>query len=278
MGGFYMSQHGCQGACPNWVNLTADQKTNVKNLLAQYGASLYLSVGGPGEFFEDCINNNCGASYGAEAGAFAAANMFDGVEIALKLAGEATVPSPYADNGSFISMAKDIVTNVRSSGNFGLKQVAISSNAPYFSPHFVAGQAEYSLSTLCLNANNQQTWAAYDCNLLMFNEDDNYMTYEDIFIENSFNDPIYGQFGKGSSVQEVMQLGMDPYAVAVIKPVSEGETSVRNGYIPAEDLGTWGCWAHGTYAFQGGFIGWTWNSATSSELNKVLNFGNATQA
>jgi len=276
--GFYMSVHGCQGACPDWANLSTEQKQNVKDLLAQYDASLYLSVGGPGEFYENCINSNCGANYGAEAGAFAAQNLFDGVEVALKLAGEATVPSPYADNGSFISMAKDIVTNIRSSGNYGLKQVAISSNAPYFSPDFVNGVADYALSTLCLNKNNQQTWAAYDCNLVMFNEDNNYMTYDDIFIKNTFVDPIFGQFGKGSSVQEIMNLGMDPYAVSVIKPVSEGESSVRNGFVPSEDLGTWGCWAHNTYAFQGGFIGWTWNSSSDVEMNKVLAFGNNTQS
>lgn len=275
--GFYMSVHGAQGASADWAALSSSQKQNVKSLLAANNASLYLSVGGPGEFWENCINSNCATSYGASAGAHAVSNLYDGIEVALKLAGEGTVPSPYADNGSFISMAQTLVTSIKNSG-FTSDKLAISSNAPYFSPTFVSGNAGYALSTLCLTANNAQTWYVSDCNLLMFNEDGNYLTYQDIFAQNTYVDPIYGVFGQGSSVKEIMDLGIAADKIAIIKPVSEGEATVRTGYVPAFTLGNWGCNAHDDYSWQGGFIAWTWNSATDTELNQVLSFATATQA
>merc|ERR1712141_459132 len=103
-------------------------------------------------------------------------------------------------------------------------------------------------------------------------------TYSDVFLQNGFVDPIYGVFGKGSAVQEIVNLGIDADRVAIIKPISDSEQTVRSGYIPANTLASWGCSAQTAFSWNGGFIGWTWNSVTEQELNKVLNFGSAVNA
>lgn len=272
--GFYMSQHGCQGACQDWANLTQNQRNSIKSLLASYNAQLYLSVGGPGEYWEGCINSNCAQSFASSAAAHASQYGYDGVEIAMKLAGEGTVPSPYADNGSFAGTAKSMVAAM---SPFGASNIAISSNAPYFSPEFVGNNIYNSLASLCLDSNEGTNYAVGECNLLMFNEDGNYMTENDIFYENEFYDPIYGVFGAGSAVKQVVDLGISANKVGIIKPISADESTVRSGYVSPSTLGNWACNAQFNFGWTGGVIGWTWNSSTEEELEKVVGFANVWQ-
>jgi len=277
--GFYMVNYGCQAGCAEWARLSNSQKQSIKNLLSQYqnpwtgdSARIYLSVGGPGEFWEDCIEKNCAAAFGQEAGAYAAQQMFDGVDMDVKLAGEGTVPSSYANDGSFLQSVQDLSSNIRSSGGYDRDHMSLSSNAPYFSALYYSQGISQSISTLALTSNQNQPWAIYDCNMMMFNEDGNYMTETDIFFNNNYTDPIYSNFGMGSSAKEVFNQGMNVDQQAIIKPITMNEPTVRNGYIAPSTLHTWACNAHVDWGFQGGFVGWTWNTATEDEKNTVMSW------
>jgi len=275
--GFYMSQYGAQGASLEWSLLDADTRTEMKSMLAAYDATLYLSVGGPGEFWEHIIDatnpqgQTC-QSFAQQAATFAHQYGYDGIELTMKLAGEGTIPSPYFDNGSFANCARTAISTMTGTGYFTNDQMTLSSNAPYFSIDYAKNNLQNSLSDLAVRSNVNQTWFVRDINLMMFNEDGNYVTYNDIFVENTFNDPIYGVFGKGSSVLEIVKNNIDPRYVAVIKPITASETSVRSGYVAPSTLGQWGCSAHNSYGFLGGFVGWTWNSSSEGEFNNVINF------
>ena len=270
--GFYMSRFGCTAGCADWAALEDSQRQSVKSLLASYNATLYLSVGGPGEFWENCIDSGCAATFGPAAGTFAQKYLFDGVEINTKLAGEGTTPSAYALDGGFISVAEEMVSSVKSAGGYTTDQMAIAANAPYFSPQFVGNDMSLCISTLCLDANAGQAWGVSDCNLVMYNEDSNYVTYNDVFIQNAYYDPIYAVFGAGSAVKEVMSLGISADNVAIVKPITQSEETVRSGYVTPNTLGSWGCNAQAAFGWTGGFIGWTWNSASDNEFNKVIGF------
>merc|ERR1711953_423640 len=100
----------------------------------------------------------------------------------------------------------------------------------------------------------------------MFNEEQNYMTYSDIFIEHGFYDADYSYFGKGSAVKEIMNQGVDGSRLSVIKPTSAYETTVRSGYVKPKELGSWGCQAQIDIGWTGGFVAWSWNSATPEDL------------
>merc|ERR1712226_50587 len=104
--GYYFTLYGCQGSCLDWTfTLTQDQRNDIKNLLGSYNARLFLTFGGPGEFWEDCIDSkyisNCVATTAAGVAQFAADNQFDGIELSLNLGGEGTTNSEYANDGSF---------------------------------------------------------------------------------------------------------------------------------------------------------------------------------
>lgn len=275
--GFYMSQYAAQGAALEWSLLDANTRNQMKSMLAAYNATLYLSVGGPGEFWESIIDatnpqgQTC-QSFAQQAATFAHDFGYDGIELTMKLAGEGTVPSPYFDNGSFANCARTAISTMTGTGFFTNEQMTLASNAPYFSIDYAKNNLQNSLSDLAVRSNSNQTWFVRDINLMMFNEDSNYMTYNDIFVNNTFNDPIYGVFGKGSSVLEIVKNNIDPRYVAVIKPISESEGSVRSGYVAPATLGEWGCSAHNSYGFLGGFVGWTWNGSSDGEFNQVLNF------
>lgn len=275
--GFYYRLYGCFGACAEWTTvLSSSQRNKVKSLLAQYNAEIYLSVGGPGEYWESCIQTDCGTDFGNEVGAFAAKYGFDGVELNVNLIGQGTEPSGFALNGTFIEMVQDLSTATRTSGSFDRSHVATSAAAPYYSKDFVLGDVTHSLAYMCMDSNESQGWATGDCNMLMFNEGDasdaNYMTYADIFIQNTFDDPYYSNFGQGSAVKEVAALGVDSSKLAVIKPITPYETSVRSGYINPITLGNWACQAQDDFQFNGGFVAWTWNSKTQSDLDTTMNF------
>jgi len=275
--GFYYRLYGCFGGCAEWTTvLSTNQRNKVKSLLAQYNAEIYLSVGGPGEYWESCITEDCGTSFGQEVGAFAAKYAFDGVELNVNLIGQGTEPSGFAINGTFIDMVQDLSTATKSSGNFDTNHIATSAAAPYYSIDYVQGDVTHSLAYMCMDSNEDQAWATGDCNMMMFNEgsasDANYMTYNDIFIQNTFDDPYYSNFGQGSSVKEVAALGVDSSKLAVIKPVTPYETTVTSGYINPITLGNWGCQAQDDFGFAGGFVAWTWNSKTQSDLDTTNNF------
>jgi len=276
--GFYYKLYGCFGACAEWTTvLSSSQRSKAKSLLASYNAEIFLSVGGPGEYWEDCIQDGCGSSFGQEVGSFAQKYGFDGVELNVNLIGQGTVPSGFSSNGTFIDMVQDLSTAAKSAGSFDRSHVVTSAAAPYYSLNYVDGTAENSLAYMCADANEDQPWATGDCNLLMFNEGDashaNYMTYSDIFIQNTYDDPYYSNYGQGSSVKEIsVQQGVDSSKLAVIKPTSQYETTVRSGFVNPIALGNWGCQAQDDFGFAGGFVAWTWNSKTQSDLDITNNF------
>jgi len=275
--GFYYRLYGCFGACAEWTTvLSTNQRNNVKNLLASYNAEIFLSVGGPGEYWESCIQTDCGSDFGNEVGAFAAKYNFDGVDLNVNLIGQGTEPSGFALNGTFVSMVQDLSTATKSAGNFDRSHVVVSAAAPYYSIDFVEGDVTHSLAYLCLDSNESQPWATGDCNMMMYNEgtasNANYMTYQDVFITNTFDDPYYSNFGQGSAVKEVAALGVDSSKLAVIKPTTPYETSVTSGYVNPITLGMWGCSAQDDFSWNGGFIAWTWDSRTQSDLSTTLNF------
>ena len=273
--GFYMANYGCQAGCLEWTtNFSSSDRANVKSLLAQYNAKLILSIGGPGELWENCIDQSCGASLGKNVGAFAAQYSFDGIELSVNLQGQGTIKSPYYQNGSFNQMCKDIVSNakVSSSNAFSRKNFYISAGAPYFSDKYADGVMDNNLVQLCLDTNESQNYSVGYCNLVMFDEDSNYMTYQDMFIENGYIDPIFGTFGLGSAVKEIMALGVTSGKIGIVKPTSPNEPTVRSGYINPTTLGAWGCQANSDLGWTGGFIAWTWNDVVEAEWNAVNNF------
>jgi len=274
-----MVNYGCQAGCAEWARITSSQRQSIKTLLSQYQnpwtgdtARIYLSVGGPGEYWEDCIDKNCASALGQTVGAYAAQMGYDGVDMDIKLSGEGTVQSAYANDGSFLKSAQDLSSAIRSSGGFARDNMSISSNAPYFSADFYSGGISQSISQLALTSNQNQPWAIYDCNMMMFNENGNYMTQTDIFFNNNFTDPIYGNFGYGSSAKDLFLQGMNWDQQAIIKPITMNEPTVRNGYISPNTLHSWACNAHVDWGFLGGFVGWTWNTATQDEYNTVMNW------
>jgi len=270
--GFFMSKYGCQAACAAVKEMNPIYRAQLLDTIHSYGAQMYLSVGGPGEYAEGIIRIDNSSAFGIAAGQEAASLGFDGIDLAVHLSGEGTIASPFASNGSFIDYVQNLAIGVSQAG-FKSSNIAVSAQAPYFSPMFVNGKLEYSLSYLGLNSNQGQAWAVNDLNLLMFNEDNDYMTYEDIFIKNTYVDPYYGSFGAGSSVLEIANLGINITNIAVIKPVTKEESTVRNGYVAPSTLGNWACQAHNTFDWMGGFVGWLW---TDLDTDAVMAFYQAT--
>merc|ERR1712088_365673 len=95
------------------------------NLLSQYGAKMYLSVGGPGELWETCIDNNCAANVGYQAGQVAAQYGLDGVELSVSLQGRGTIPSNYETQ--YAGLAKNLTINAKNGGGFSTTDMSISS-------------------------------------------------------------------------------------------------------------------------------------------------------
>lgn len=265
--GYYMSLHGCTGACLAWQDLTQPRRDNVKSMLAEYNAQIYLSLGGPGEFVEGMINDSQCASFGQRAGQFAAALGFDGVDVAVALSGEPTpLPayglSTYASNGSFLKCTQDIITGSYEFGYTG-NNIQVSSHAAYFSAEYMGGQ-QNALSFLALESNSNQPWFVNNIGLDMINEADRYVTFQDIFISNLFY--------PGSAVLEIMSLGIDQSSIFVIKPISNQISMVRSDYVPVELLAKWGCIMAYDYGWYGGFLGYTWDNINGKT---VQNFGQA---
>lgn len=272
--GFYMSKYGCTGACSAWQSLSSTAKSDVISYVHNAGGKIILSVGGPGEFVEGVIQDGQAASFGASAAAFASANGFDGIDYYTHLAGEKTTPSPWSNNGSLATYQTTLVNQAYSAGWTG-QQLSITSNAPYFSPDFIQNttslKQQYALSWFALNSNSKENFYVERINLVMFNEENDYMTYDDVMIHNTFSDSYYGVVPTASSVKEIVALGITASNVSIVKPLSPTETSVKTGqgYIAPATLGSWGCQCYADNGWTGGFVGWTWNSYDSYN---TLNF------
>ena len=85
------------------------------------------------------------------------------------------------------------------------------------------------------------------------------MNYNDIFIQNTANDPEYGIWAPGSAVKEISSLGISQSKISIVKSVSASESSVKSGYVSPDSLGQWACQANADFGWNGGFLGWTWN-------------------
>merc|ERR1712076_48371 len=279
--GYYFTLYGCQGSCLDWTfTLTQDQRNDIKNLLGSYNARLFLTFGGPGEFWEDCIDSkyisNCVATTAAGVAQFAADNQFDGIELSLNLGGEGTTNSEYANDGSFRNSTQTMVQGIKNNGtSWTSENIHLSSAASYYSIYSnLQNNVDYTMSYFCIAYTNNSTNidAVSRCILRMYNEDNNYMTYNDIYIQNTYNDPDFGIFGAGSAVGEIMSLGVDPSMLVVSKPVAENEESVRSGYINPVTLGSWGCNAWNALSWDGGFAIYAWDEYTVYDFNSLVDF------
>jgi len=103
----------------------------------------------------------------------------------------------------------------------------------------------------------------------MLNEDENFLSYQQIFVnDDDYVDPYgYGKWGAGSAVQQIMNIGtstggqgINGNKVAIVKSQSPDETAIRSGYVDPASLNAWGCQANNDFGWNGGFVGWTWNS------------------
>jgi len=279
--GFYFSLYGCQGACLDWTfTLTADQRNDIKSMLASYNARLFLVLGGPGEFWEDCIDNNyitdCATTTASQVAKFAKDNQFDGIELSVGLAGEGTTNSEYANDGSFRNMTQTLVSTIKSNG-WTTNDIHLSAAAPYFSRYSnLQLNLDYSMSYFCLanmgSDNPNSDYAVSKCIMKMYNEANNYMTYQDMFIKNNYNDPSFGIFGQESSVEEVSNYGISPSMLMVMKPVAQNEESVRSGYVNSQTLGSWGCQAFNDFGWNGGFAIWAWDEYTIYNFDVLVDF------
>ena len=257
--GFYMSLYGCQGGCGEWINMDDTRRQNIKQMLQTAGAKLILAVGGPGEFIEGVGNAD---AWGQDAASFAKQYSFDGLDFAIALAGEPTptYPSSYIGNNFFINVAQSLATAGHNAG-FSRSQMTISSHAPYFSAQYCNNNVKQSLSWLALEQNKDQPWAVQFVNLDMINEADHYMSFNDIFIQNSYT--AYA----GSAVSEVAALGIDLSNIAVIKPLTEDLGTVRTDWVSSSQLAQWGCqFSSAPYYGWGGFTMWTWELPTTQQV------------
>merc|ERR1712226_249684 len=222
-------------------------------------ARLFLVLGGPGEFWEDCIDNNyisdCATTTASQVAKFAKDNQFDGIELSVGLAGEGTIKS----NG------------------WTTNDIHLSAAAPYFSRYSnLQLNLDYSMSYFCLanmgSDNPNSDYAVSKCIMKMYNEANNYMTYQDMFIKNNYNDPSFGIFGQESSVEEVSNYGISPSMLMVMKPVAQNEESVRSGYVNSQTLGSWGCQAFNDFGWNGGFAIWAWDEYTIYNFDVLVDF------
>merc|ERR1712110_888459 len=74
---------------------------------------------------------------------------------------------------------------------------------------------QYALSWFALDSNAQQNFYVQQINMVMFNEESDYMTYDDVMIHNTFSDSYYGVVPTASSVKEIAALGITASNVAV---------------------------------------------------------------
>merc|ERR1712178_199217 len=224
--GFYMSLHGCQGACTAWRDLPSSTKQKTLNFASDNNANIALSIGGPGEFIEGVmkLGQDNLEQFAQQAAQFAWDQGFQAVDIATELSGALTQPSVWALNGSYSNFISTMVKEVKKVG-YTTDKISLTSPAPYFSDNFVkctqsqidSDSCSNSLSYFALDSRASAADAVGHINMDMLNEDSNYQTYQYIFVnDNGFEDPA--------------------------------------------SLHDWGCQANNDFGWTGGFVGWTWNS------------------
>lgn len=262
--GFYMSLYGCVAACDAWVTLPQDRKNDILSYASANSASVYLAVGGPGESPEYAIQQGQQyiSNYGNAAASFAYANQFQGLDFGVHMAGEESKPSVYASNGQMVNYVQTLVSCA--SADFP-GAMSVTGQAPYFSSQFVGGNVDYSLAALGMTKNNATSFYVTQLNLVMFNEDEGYQTYNNIFIQNN-GGTDNEKFTDGSAVNEVAAMGVPVNNIKVVKPVSASASAVQTGYIPPATLGGFGCQAYEDIGWNGGFVTWTWSSYDSSSV------------
>lgn len=251
--GFYFSQYGCWAACDVFVNLASKQQV-LDDANAQ-GAKILLAVGGPTESPEYVIDQGWDyvTNFAANASAFAMSQGFHGIDFGVHLAGDPSIPSPYANDGSLAQYIQTLVTQAKQAG-FTSDQIYISGQAPYFSPQFTNNTLEYSFAYSLLDSNADESFYAGNANLVMFNEGKSYQSATWIF---THNDDY-----PGSSIQEVMNLGggITKANLIVEKPVPvDGVGVIKDGFVDPVTLGQWACSANDQFGWNTGFTGWTWN-------------------
>jgi len=269
--GFYMSLHGCQGACTAWRDLQPDVKQDVQSYLKSQNAYLGLSIGGPGEFIEGVIRDGTTQQFAQEAAQFAWDQGFSAIDIATELSGSLTQPSVWALNGSYSAFVSTMIKEAKKVG-YGADQISLTSPAQYFSPNFVQCTSEQIASDSCSNAlsyyaldsRESSSDAVSHLNMDMLNEDGNFLSYKQIFVnDDDYVDPYgYGSWGTGSAVQQVMNIngGINGAKVAIVKSQNPAESSIRTGYVDPASLSNWACQANNDFGWRGGFVGWTWNN------------------
>lgn len=271
--GFYMSLHGCQGACTAWRDLQPSVKQDVLTFLKNNNANIALSVGGPGEFIEGVIRDGQTQQFAQEAAQFAWDQGFTAIDIATELSGTLTQPSVWALNGSYSDFISTMIKTSKQVG-FTADQIHLTSPAQYFSPQFVKCTADQISSDSCSNAlsyyaldsRSSASDAISRINMDMLNEDENYLSYNNIFVsDDDYVDPYgFGKWGAGSAVKQIVNINgansISGDKVAIVKSQSPDETAIRSGYVDPASLNNWGCQANADFGWTGGFVGWTWNS------------------
>jgi len=222
------------------------------------------------------------AQFASDAADYAVKWQYDGIDLATKLSGSGTVQSVYANNGSFVAMAKQFINVVGPNGkkSFTRDNIGISAPAPYWSQWMVrdttkdppVAYPDKALTWLAQQSTSPDEWFEGPCTLMMFDEEGCYMSYNDVFSYNNHDDPWYGTFGQGSAVKEVhTDFGVSMDRLVVLKPVTSDEYSVRSGYVDALVLRQWACDTQSTSygdAWTGGFAAWTWNAQDTQCVDK----------
>lgn len=263
--GFFMSLFGCQGACLQWEALSDQARQSVFAKAAETNSKLYLSVGGEGEFVEKVWEDGDTERFAQDAAEYALTQGYHGIDFNIHLAGRSSIASPFAESGEMIDYAETFVRIAKMLG-WNKNDLTVTAHAPYFAPAFVGNEVQKSMSWLALDANNAEDFAIGDIHMMMFNEDQDYLTYDEMFIKNEFFNETDGTIGTGSAVQQILDLGISSDKVAVVKPIYEDGYSIYTGYVSPTDLSEWMCQAKDQVFSQssgtnwdGGYVMWTWN-------------------
>lgn len=267
--GFYMSIHGCQGACLQWEQLSNQARQKVFNKAQSTDSKIYLSVGGEGEFVENVWKNNETTTFGENAAKYAKSYGYHGIDFNIHLAGRSSVYSEFAASGDMIKFTSELVSCAKNEG-WTREELTVTAHAPYFSLYYVDGIESRTMAWVGMDKNEGEIFSVGDLHMMMFNEDQDYLSYEEMFISNKFYNETDGTIGYGSSVQEIINLGVGCDKIAVVKPIYEDGFSIYSGYVDPEVLSDWMCKAKDEVVcsgvngidelWHGGYVMWTWNS------------------
>jgi len=263
--GFYMSRYGCQGACLQWEQLSDINKQKVFAKASSTDSKIMLSVGGEGEFVEKIYEDGDTKAFGDVAAEYALNNGYHGIDYNIHLAGRSSIYSEFAASGELVDFMSIMVESAKEVG-WLREQLTVTAQAPYFSLYFVNGIESRTLSWIGLDKNEDKSFSIGDMHMVMFNEDQDYTSYEEMFIKNEYYNETDGTIGYGSAVQQILDLGVSGDKIAVVKPIYEDGFSIYSGYVAPGTLNDWMCQAReevsdaGGQFWDGGYVMWTWNS------------------